>query len=101
ELNGVSYEKGCYIGQEVTSRMHWRKSIKKRLYHVEITSLPTSLPCSILTTAKIGILTSASAYEGEKQAFGIAHLAINAVESGQPMQLEDGSIVRIIEVCHV
>lgn len=29
--NGVSFEKDCYIGQEVTARMHWRKALKKRL----------------------------------------------------------------------
>ncbi len=29
--NGVDFEKGCYIGQEVTARMHWRQAVKKRL----------------------------------------------------------------------
>ncbi|HXH65329.1 MAG TPA: folate-binding protein, partial [Mariprofundaceae bacterium] len=24
EYHGVSFDKGCYVGQEVTSRMHWR-----------------------------------------------------------------------------
>jgi len=25
ELNGVSFEKGCYVGQENTARMNWRR----------------------------------------------------------------------------
>lgn len=31
ELNGVSFEKGCYIGQENTARMNWRQKVNRRL----------------------------------------------------------------------
>ncbi len=31
ELNGVSFEKGCYVGQENTARMNWRQKINRRL----------------------------------------------------------------------
>jgi folate-binding protein YgfZ len=31
-LNGVSFDKGCYIGQELTARMHHRGLAKKHLY---------------------------------------------------------------------
>ncbi|MCT6856046.1 MAG: folate-binding protein [Bombella apis] len=30
-LHGVSWEKGCYLGQEVTARTHYRGLIKKRI----------------------------------------------------------------------
>lgn len=30
-LNGVSYTKGCYVGQENTARMHHRAKVRKRL----------------------------------------------------------------------
>jgi folate-binding protein YgfZ len=36
KLNGVSYTKGCYMGQELTSRMHHRALSKKGLYTVTI-----------------------------------------------------------------
>jgi folate-binding protein YgfZ len=36
ELRGVDFEKGCYIGQELTARTHYRALIKKRLLPVEI-----------------------------------------------------------------
>jgi tRNA-modifying protein YgfZ len=35
ELNGISYEKGCYVGQELTARMHYRGLAKKHLYAIE------------------------------------------------------------------
>jgi len=31
ELNGVSFAKGCYIGQENTARMHYRARVNRRL----------------------------------------------------------------------
>ena len=41
ELNGVSFQKGCYIGQELTSRMKHRASARKRILTV---SAETALP---------------------------------------------------------
>ncbi len=35
KLNGVSYEKGCYVGQELTARMHHRGLGKKHLCTVQ------------------------------------------------------------------
>ena len=31
ELNGVSFAKGCYVGQENTARMNWRNKVNRRL----------------------------------------------------------------------
>lgn len=39
-LGGVSYTKGCYMGQELTSRMHHRALSKKGLYAVAINGAP-------------------------------------------------------------
>ncbi len=36
ELNGVSFTKGCYIGQENTARMNWRAKINRRLVVVPL-----------------------------------------------------------------
>ena len=35
ELNGVSFTKGCFVGQENTARMNWRQKINRRLVVVE------------------------------------------------------------------
>ncbi|HXG81077.1 MAG TPA: folate-binding protein [Sphingomicrobium sp.] len=35
ELNGVSFTKGCFVGQENTARMNWRQKINRRLLVVE------------------------------------------------------------------
>ncbi|XP_014779538.1 putative transferase CAF17 homolog, mitochondrial isoform X2 [Octopus bimaculoides] len=39
-LNGVSFQKGCYIGQELTARTHHRGVIRKRLMPIFFQSEP-------------------------------------------------------------
>ena len=36
ELHGVSFSKGCYIGQENTARMNWRQKVNRRLMVVPL-----------------------------------------------------------------
>jgi len=36
ELNGVSFGKGCYVGQENTARMNWRQKVNRRLIVVPL-----------------------------------------------------------------
>jgi folate-binding protein YgfZ len=35
ELHGVSFDKGCFVGQENTARMNWRSKVNRRLVVVE------------------------------------------------------------------
>ena len=35
ELNGVAFDKGCFVGQENTARMNWRNKVNRRLFVVE------------------------------------------------------------------
>ncbi|KDO26641.1 hypothetical protein SPRG_08045 [Saprolegnia parasitica CBS 223.65] len=41
-LHGVSFTKGCYVGQELTARTHYKGSIRKRL--VPVLFLPAAAP---------------------------------------------------------
>ena len=36
ELNGVSFTKGCYVGQENTARMNWRQKVNRRVVVVPL-----------------------------------------------------------------
>jgi folate-binding protein YgfZ len=35
-LNSISWDKGCYVGQEITARMKYRALLKKKIYSLEI-----------------------------------------------------------------
>ncbi len=47
-LNGVSFTKGCYVGQEVTARMHHRNLVKKRLFAHDGTPGPDAFSLAAL-----------------------------------------------------
>jgi folate-binding protein YgfZ len=40
ELNGVSFAKGCYVGQENTARMNWRNKVNRRLVVLRVEEEP-------------------------------------------------------------
>lgn len=48
ELNGISFTKGCYVGQEVTARMKNRKLVRKRIVPVAVESGKTEAGAKIL-----------------------------------------------------
>lgn len=99
EFDGVSFEKGCYVGQEVTSRMQWRGGIKKKLYRVQLESFPKELPCPISATVEIGMVTSAAMDESGK-VFAVAYLPIEIVENKTPLIDPEGDSVQVIGICH-
>jgi hypothetical protein len=43
ELNGISFTKGCFIGQENTARMNWRQKVNRRLVVVEGTGVDRAM----------------------------------------------------------
>ncbi len=98
ERGGVSFDKGCYVGQEVTSRMHWRGGIKKKLYRVQVEGIVDGLPCPVLTTAKVGTLSSL-ATDTQGRQLGIALLPIEVVENNQALSLEAGQRVMVVGIC--
>jgi len=47
-LGGVSFEKGCYTGQEIIARTHFRGAIKRRMFRFECASPPPAPAARIL-----------------------------------------------------
>ena len=65
ELNGVSFTKGCYVGQELTSRMKHRATARKRILGVTgDTALPAAGTPIRRSGAEIGELLSSTGTHG-------------------------------------
>ena len=65
QLNGVDFAKGCYVGQEVVSRMEHRGTARKRIVPVEgEAELPASGTSIEAGAATIGTLGSVSGKAG-------------------------------------
>jgi len=74
-LNAISWDKGCYLGQELTARMKYRGLVKKRLMPVAIDGPmpPAGTPIS-LDGREVGEMRSGN------NGLGIALLRLDAVE---------------------
>jgi folate-binding protein YgfZ len=57
QLGAVDFAKGCYIGQEVTARTHYRGLVKRRLVPIMINAAPPA-PDSDITYAGAVIATT-------------------------------------------
>ena len=74
ELGGVSWTKGCYMGQELTARTKYRGLIKRRLVPVTASAdLPAPGTAVLREGAEVGTLRSA------KGAHGLALLRMDAI----------------------
>lgn len=77
ELAGVDWDKGCYMGQELTARTHYRALIKKRLVPVRIEGPAPAPGTPILAgEAEVGVMRSASG------GAGLALLKLEAIAHG-------------------
>jgi folate-binding protein YgfZ len=74
ELNGVDWNKGCYIGQELTARTKYRGLIKKRLFPVRVDG-PAVEPGAIITQDG----REAGEMRSSRDGIGLALLRLEAV----------------------
>ena len=78
ELNGVSWTKGCYMGQELTARTKYRGLVKRRLVPVRVEGAPPARGTPVLDAsgAQVGEIRSGRA------GLAIAQLRLDAIGSG-------------------
>ena len=87
ELNGVDWQKGCYMGQELTARTKYRALIRKRLFPVKVEgALPEPGAPVHLGDQEVGELRSGS---GQR---ALAMLQTDAARSGARL-IADGAEV--------
>ncbi|MEM7021416.1 MAG: folate-binding protein [Pseudomonadota bacterium] len=92
ELHGVDFDKGCFVGQELTARMKYRGLVRKRLMPVDLKGPPPAPQTRILLDGKeAGEMRSS---EGE---YGIALLRLEhvakAAESGTPLLADSTEVI--------
>jgi folate-binding protein YgfZ len=76
ELHGVSWTKGCYLGQELTARTRYRGLVKRRLVPVAVTGpLPPRGTPVLLDGAEVGEMRSG------RDALGMALLRLPALHA--------------------
>lgn len=84
QLNGVSFSKGCYTGQEIIARLHYRGKSKHQLFRVagEADALPDPLDSVILEGKSVGQLVN-TAWADANRFEALAILRDKACESAE------------------
>jgi folate-binding protein YgfZ len=88
ELNGVDWQKGCYVGQELTARTKYRGLIKKRLFPVHIEG-PAPPPGTIVTSDGRDAGEIRSSRDGQ----GLALLRLDAVAEGRRLSADGATLL--------
>jgi len=58
-INAIDWDKGCYVGQEITARMKYRSLLKKKIYPMKIIKGDISIGSElIIDEKKIGYIVS-------------------------------------------
>jgi hypothetical protein len=86
-LGGLSFQKGCFPGQEVIARLHYRGLYKQRLYIAKLEkAMPVSPGTKVLTHSKphtIGTVMNAAAHPTQ----GLHALMVLDVDHSDPDKL--------------
>jgi len=88
QLHGVDYQKGCYVGQEVTARTHYRGQVKKAPYIIAADK-PLPAPGGLIYCGEKEAGELRSSADGQ----GLALLRLEDVSasqaSGMPLRIHD------------
>ncbi len=88
-LHTITYDKGCYIGQETIARLNTYKGVKQQLWGVQL-SAPVDIGTAVtIEDEKVGKITSLT--ETESGFFGLAYIRTKAGGAGLKVQVGEAS----------
>jgi tRNA-modifying protein YgfZ len=94
-LHGVDFDKGCYVGQEVVSRMQHRGTARTRTVRIVLDGAPPEAGSPVLAGDKpLGTMGSSS--DGKGLALIRTDRAIDALDAGTPLT-SGGLAIRIAD----
>lgn len=98
--NAVDFDKGCYLGQEVVARLHYRGRLARALRPIRIDAKEPLVPGSRLSYEgrEAGRVTSATPGLDADGARGIALIQRRAFDIGARLEADSGVIVEVVAV---
>jgi folate-binding protein YgfZ len=100
EAESVSYTKGCYLGQEVVARIHYRGGVQKTLRGLDFGAGPAPTPGTALLFEgrESGIVTTVVDSVALGRPIGLGILHRRAAEPGTKLELAGGGTVLVREL---
>jgi hypothetical protein len=103
DIRGLSYQKGCYPGQEVIARLHYRGELKRRMFLATGRGETIPVPGAVLervdTGARAGDVIDAACHPDG----GFRLLAVADINAGSvPMRLKDNdqNTIQLQTICY-
>ena len=103
--DAVSYTKGCYIGQEIIARIHWRGHVAKRLAGLLFEGEHGAAPGAKIKTAdgrEIGHITSCVVSPRLGRAVALGYVKYDYLQPGTQVLVAegetDGRVARVAEL---
>ncbi|MGC6473131.1 MAG: YgfZ/GcvT domain-containing protein, partial [Candidatus Puniceispirillaceae bacterium] len=97
-LAAVDFKKGCYIGQEVTARTHYRGLVKRRLFPITAPNNGPETGAAVMMAEKI-VGQCGSVANDDEQFIALASIRLDAVRQviaqDATLSLEDGTPVHL------
>lgn len=99
-VDGIHWKKGCYTGQEIIARMHYRSTLKRHMYRAEVSAAACPAPGAPVFAAGAPVGTVVRAARGpEGRVHLLAELPIEQREHGEIRLGEpDGPILSFDEL---
>lgn len=100
-VGGVSFEKGCYPGQEIVARMHYRGTLKQRMYLAGIAANERPEPGEKLYGAGFGeqacgtIVNAAPSPQGGYDVLAVIQIAA-AEKGGMHLKTQEGPLLKLL-----
>ncbi len=99
EGEGVSYTKGCYLGQEIVARIHYRGGVNRAMCRLRFEpTLPDPATALTLDGIELGQVGSTVALPGTDQRLGFAVIQHQAAVVGTRLALADGAQAEVTAV---
>ncbi len=96
-VDGVSFRKGCYPGQEIVARMHYLGRPSRRMYRLQTTAPPPAPGTAVLNDGQREVGTVVDAQStGDGLSRLLAVLQVAAVDT--PLQLPGGTPLEMLDL---
>ncbi len=97
ELHAIDYQKGCYIGQELTARTHYMGQIRKKIFHIKIEDAQNIAKNSEISCAgkNVGLTLSSVFFENRLHALALIKIEEGANQAPQGLEVEGKKIIII------
>ena len=93
-VRAISWEKGCYIGQEVIARMHYRGKPNRHLRGLEISGSQSPSPGDVLVAEagkEVGVVGTVSEHSEQGGVIALAVVKRHFAEPGTPLTTAGGA----------